>query len=240
MTETETQAGLRERLAEALAASHGTTLDAMAAAVLPVVARYCEQLAAGRETWKVKAAEIEADRDRLARKLAATVRVRDDAIEALDSMQIERDRLAAKVEALEACYGEVAADALKHRGCHMKLGGVLNRAEKAEALAEARRKAEDERDRLAAEVEELRTEVEKRKAYLEKLRAEAGKNYGDAKKLRRWLDEERELSLAHSEETEAAVAKIARVRAIAEVIEANGVQWAADSIRAALDGTGEA
>lgn len=60
--------------------------------------------------------------------------------------EADRDHLAKKVEALEACYGEVAADALKHRGCHMRLGSVLNRAEAAEA----------ERDRLAAYVDQYR------------------------------------------------------------------------------------
>lgn len=42
--------------------------------------------------------ELTKDRDRLARKLDATVRVRNDAIEALDTMQIDRDRLRTRLD----------------------------------------------------------------------------------------------------------------------------------------------
>jgi hypothetical protein len=40
--------------------------------------------------------------------------------------------LIAEVEALRACYPAVAADALEHKLCHMKLMGQVRRAEKAE------------------------------------------------------------------------------------------------------------
>jgi hypothetical protein len=73
---------LRQRIAEALYLSHWPNgrwelrpLEEHdlylehADAVLAVRDRYCEQLEAGRATWKAKAEEIEADRDRLRERL---------------------------------------------------------------------------------------------------------------------------------------------------------------------------
>jgi regulator of replication initiation timing len=83
-----------------------------------------------------------------------------------------------------------------------------------------------ELDRLAARVGELETEVAKRQQYLDKLREQSGKNYGDACKLRRRLDEERDAVRAHCEETDAAEAraaaadaKLARVRELHRPVE---------------------
>jgi hypothetical protein len=56
---------------------------------------------------------------------------------ALRALVAERDRLSAKVEALEASYGQVAADAMAHGLCHMRTGGLINRAEAAEARVQA-------------------------------------------------------------------------------------------------------
>ncbi|RKN40772.1 hypothetical protein [Streptomyces hoynatensis] len=67
-----TPAGLRERIAEALDdlyVRRDFDAEEFADAVLAVVERYTEQLAAGRETALAKAHEIEADRDRLADQL---------------------------------------------------------------------------------------------------------------------------------------------------------------------------
>lgn len=83
---------------------------------------------------------------------------------------------------------------------------------KAQELRKRAEDAEADRDRLAAEVAELRTEVTRRQEYLDKLRERAGKNYGDAKKLRRWLDEEREAVKAYCAEADAAEATVARLR----------------------------
>jgi hypothetical protein len=80
---------LRQRIAEAVDelfenggvyAIDDAERDRLVTAFLAVRDRYLEQLAAGRETWKRKAGEIEADRDRLeaevaaARKFAAEMR----------------------------------------------------------------------------------------------------------------------------------------------------------------------
>jgi len=61
--------GLRDQYATAIVRGGGCVdLAAATDAVLAVRDRRMEQLAAGRKTWKAKAEEIEADRDRLLRE----------------------------------------------------------------------------------------------------------------------------------------------------------------------------
>jgi hypothetical protein len=73
------------------------SVTAIADAVLAVRDRYCEQLEAGRATWKRKAEEIEADRDRIEDRLE---RIRDAA--ALHRKQlISTSELYAVIEAMD-------------------------------------------------------------------------------------------------------------------------------------------
>ena len=104
-------------------------------------------------------------------------------------------------------------------------------------------KVEADRDRLAAEVAE-------RQAYLETLREQAGKNYGEAKKLRRWLDEERDAVKMYCAEADGAAATVARLRAaVSRALDLLGREHHYESsytaqgiaiLREAHDGSGEA
>lgn len=69
----------------------------------------------------------------------------------------ETQQLRAKVEALEAAVQSTATDALKHRGCHMKLMAQVRRAEQVEELLrigyETSNKSEAERARAVKRAE---------------------------------------------------------------------------------------
>lgn len=198
---------------------------------------------------RTQLAEVEADRDRLARKLDATVRARNEAIEALDEMQCDRDRLAAEVAELEKRLARSQQSRRNLRGLlehHRDMGSLGMLRQHRNRLSRALRACA----RYRTEVAELRTEVTKRQAYLETLRERAGKNYGDAKKLRRWLDEERDAVKMYCAEADAAAATVARLRAaVSRALDLLGREQHYESsytaqgiavLREAHDGTGEA
>lgn len=141
----EVTAGLRERLEAALEECRTLVPEAQADVLLPVVGAVLQEQGAGlveaeaelgttsraRDSWYRKAQELrkraedaeakvaklekrlEEYRDSRKRWMEAAFADRHTANEAAN----ERDQLAKKVEALEACYDQVAADAMKHRFC---------------------------------------------------------------------------------------------------------------------------
>lgn len=214
------QPGLRERIAEALRVRlsrvHapggvlepeqlvdyiGATEYELADALLPVVARYCEQLAAGRETWRGKALEIEQVRDRLAierdqyraasRHLA--LRIRQTAHAWITQLP-DTIRTAAAVDALLSIASHVPDQPELRDDLWQRIAGAYEARFENDGHPEDARAAADEamsvvqpemdelradRDRLAAEVEELLAELggrdeEARERWIQKQLAETG------------------------------------------------------------------
>jgi hypothetical protein len=105
--------------------------------------------------------------DRLTRKLTATARVRDDAIGALDTMQIDRDRLAAEVEALRteaakmrAFLGKLRERNAKNFGDAQKLRRWLKEEkEETQAHFEEALEAQTKLDTVRAECDRIETAV---------------------------------------------------------------------------------